>query len=106
MAKGRQGFRQTAGHIPETAHLGEGIRLGGCEQEPHRNLGVDMRPGLKPASGTSFSEANSERSRPIEPGGAFAKDFSLDVHADGDAAKEARSPPLRASHPSAVGPRP
>ena len=44
VAKRRQGFRQTAGHIAETAYLGEGIRLGGGEQDLHRNLGVDMRP--------------------------------------------------------------
>src|SRR5256885_7709788 len=101
-----QGFRQTAGHIAETAYLGEGIRLGGCEQDLHWNLGVDMRPGLKPAFGTSFLETNSERNRLIDPVGAFAKDFSFDVHAEGDAAHSARSPPFRASHSSAVGPRP
>src|SRR5947199_554816 len=106
VAKRRQGFRQTAGHIPETAYLGERIRLGGCEKDLHRDLGMDMRPGLKPASGTSFPETNSERNRPIDPVGAFAKDFSLDVHAEGRAGHSARSPPLRASHPSAVGPRP
>src|SRR5256885_6947899 len=59
VAKRRQGFRQTAGHIAEAAYLGEGIRLGGGEQDLHRDLGVDMRPGLKPASGTSFPEINS-----------------------------------------------
>src|SRR6266566_4717656 len=59
VAKRRQGLRQTAGHIPEASYLGEGIRLGGCEQDLHRNLRVDMRPGLKPASGTSFPETNS-----------------------------------------------
>src|SRR2546427_4354416 len=46
------------------------------------------------------------RNRPIDPAGAFAKDFSLDVHAEADAARSARSPPLRVSHPSAMGPRP
>src|SRR2546421_13008025 len=61
VAKRRQGFRQTAGHIAETAYLGEGIRLGGCEQDLHWNLRVDMRLGLKPASGTWFLETNSER---------------------------------------------
>src|SRR3989440_399228 len=61
VAKRRQGFRQTAGHIAETAYLGEGIRLGGCEQDLHWNLEVDMRPGLKAASGTWFLETNSER---------------------------------------------
>src|SRR6266566_5493026 len=85
VAKRRQGLRQTAGHIAEASYLGEGIRLGGCEQDLHRNLGVDMRPGLKPASATSFPETNSERNRPIDPAGAFAKDFSLDVHAESDA---------------------
>src|SRR5438876_136828 len=59
VAKRRQGFRQTAGHIAEAAYFGERICLGGCEQDLHRNLGVDMRPGLKPASGTSFPETNS-----------------------------------------------
>src|SRR5207245_7751040 len=106
VANRRHISRQTAGHIAETAYLGEGIRRGGCEQDLHWNLGVDMRPGLKPASGTSFLETNSERNRPIDPVGTLAKDFSLDVHAEGRAAHSARSPPLRASHPSAVGPRP
>src|SRR5437016_5110646 len=59
VAKRCQGFRQTAGHIAEAAYFGERIRLGGCEQDLHRNLGVDMRPGLKPASGTSLPETNS-----------------------------------------------
>src|SRR5439155_26451384 len=40
------------------------------------------------------------RNRPIDPSGAFAKDFSLDGHAEANAAHSARSPPLRVSHRS------
>src|SRR5437667_11720216 len=86
VAKRCQGFRQTAGHIAEAAYFGERIRLGGCEQDLHRNLGVDMRPGFKPASGTSFPETNSGEKSSDRSVRSFAKDFSIDGHAEANAA--------------------
>src|SRR5207249_4721138 len=83
VAEGFQGLRQTAGHIAQTAHLGEGIRLGRREENLHRNLGVDRRPLLKPASGAPLSSRLPPgRSDPFGHGRAFAKGFSLDVHAE------------------------
>src|SRR5256712_309256 len=75
VAEGFQGFRQTAGHIAQTAHLGEGIRLGRREENLHRNLGVDRRPLLKPASGAPFSAAPTWEKRSIRSRTSFREGF-------------------------------
>src|SRR2546428_315274 len=75
VAEGFQGLRQTAGHIAQTAHLGEGIRLGRREENLHRNLGVDRRPLLKPASGAPFSAAPTWEKRSIRSRTSFREGF-------------------------------
>src|SRR5207245_8843104 len=70
-----QGLRQTAGHIAQTAQLGEGIRLGRREENLHRNLEVDRRPLLKPASGAPFSAAPTWEKRSIRSRTSFREGF-------------------------------
>src|SRR2546422_25747 len=75
VAEGFQGFRQTAGHIAQTAYLGEGIRLGRREENLHRNLGVDRRPLLKPASSAPFYAARTWEKRSIRSRTSFREGF-------------------------------
>src|SRR5437870_5269986 len=106
VAEGFQGLRQTAGPSPRPPTLARGyasadakrIFIGISEWTDGRYLNLRLArlsPRLPPG-----------RSDLLGHGRAFAKGFSLDVHAEGSAAHSAWSPRLRASHPSTVGPRP